>query len=380
MKDKCYNRHMENVPIFEVSDAIAVINQSLEYSFPVIQVVGEVSSFKVSQDKWVFFDLKDSDGTINCFMSLFNLRVSIEDGMKIMVVATAKLTKWGRFSLTVQQIKPIGEGSLKKAFELLRIKLEREGLFAPERKRALPKLPERIGVISSTDAAGYEDFIKIINKRFCGLNIKVYHTLVQGLDAPEQIIQGLEYFNELETPPEVICILRGGGSMDDLAAFNDELLTRKIASSRVPVLTGVGHEIDTTLADLVADVRASTPSNAAEILVPDKKAVIAEMAEKQKSLRTIFVSKLHEKTVSISYLLEDMKAKTEKSHNAGLAYFKNLKTVLDSLNPELVLRRGYTVVRDEGGRLLRNPTIGQLVNIESFDKIIEAEVKNVRKK
>jgi len=372
--------NMEGAPILGVSDAIAVINQSLEYAFPIIQVVGEVSQFKINQGKWVFFDLKDEDGTLNCFMSLANLRVQIEDGMKIMVVAVPKLTQWGKFSLTVQQIKPVGEGSLKKAYELLRAKLDKEGLFAPERKRVLPDLPERVAVISSVDAAGYKDFVKILKARFGGLKIMVYHTLVQGLDAPEQIMQGLDYFNGLAESPEVVCLLRGGGSVDDLAAFNDELLVRKIASSRVPVLTGIGHEVDTTLADLVADVRAFTPSNAAEVLAPDKREIINQVFERHKSFKAIFIGKLGEKEVLVRHRLESIGMQTERIYETVFAQWKNLQVVLDSLNPELVLKRGYAIMRGVDGKLLKNPTVGQIVNIENFDKMVEAEVKNVREK
>jgi exodeoxyribonuclease VII large subunit len=371
---------MNDQPIFEVSDAIAVINQTLDYAYPSIVIVGEVANFKINQGKWVFFDLKDDNGTLGCFMSLFGLRIPIEDGMKVMVVAQPKITNWGKFSLTVQQIKPVGEGSLKKAFELLRAKLDKEGLFAPERKRALPYLPKHIGVVSSTDAAGYKDFIKILGERFGGIKVEVFHTLVQGLDAPEQIMQGIDYFNESETPPEVILLLRGGGSADDLAAFNDEPLVRKVASSRVPILTGIGHEVDTSLADLAADVRASTPSNAAEILVPDKREILSEVAERQRSFKLVFVGRLSEKTASIKRSLENIQQKTEQIYDTDYGRFKNLQAVLNSLNPELVLKRGYAIVRDEYGKILRDSKVGQVVSIESFDKVIEAEVKNVRKK
>ncbi|MCL1929700.1 exodeoxyribonuclease VII large subunit [Candidatus Saccharibacteria bacterium] len=371
---------MESTPVLGVSDAIAVINQSLEYAFPVVQVVGEVASFKINHDKWVFFNLKDDEGSIGCFMSIFNLRVQIEDGMKIMIVATPKLTQWGKFSLTVQQIMPAGEGSIKKSFDLLRAKLNKEGLFVPERKRTLPRLPERIGVISSVEAAGYKDFIKIVQARFGNLDIKVYHTLVQGVDAPEQIIQGLEYFNGLAEPPEVICILRGGGSTDDLAAFNDEPLVRKIASSRVPILTGIGHEVDTTIADLAADVRASTPSNAAEILVPDGHALTSEIVEKHKLFKAMFISQLDKKTAVTDQQLESIRFKTEQIFYTTQAVFNSLSSALRSLNPELVLKRGYAIMRGVNGELLRSPTIGQMVNIENFDRIIEAKVENVRKK
>ena len=226
-------------PRLQVSDFIAVFNQTMEYAFPVVEIEGEVASFKVNQGKFVFFDLKDAGGSVNCFMMLFQLRVPIEDGMKVIVTATPKLTQWGKFSLTVKAIRPSGEGSIKKSFELLRAKLDQEGLFAPERKRSLPAIPQHIGVISSKQAAGYADFIKIMNDRWGGVRIDVAQVAVQGADAPDQIIRALEYCNTREDLPDVIVIIRGGGSADDLSAFNDEQLVRAIAASRVPTLTGI---------------------------------------------------------------------------------------------------------------------------------------------
>ena len=156
-----------------VSDFIAATNQTLEYAYPSVDVEGEVASFKVNQGKYVFFDLKDDGGTVGCFMSLWQLRVPIEDGMKVVVTASPKLTPWGRFSLTVRTIRPSGEGSLKKSFELLKAKLEKEGLFAAERKRPLPSEPQKVAVISSTQAAGYADFMKIVNDRWGGVQFDV---------------------------------------------------------------------------------------------------------------------------------------------------------------------------------------------------------------
>ena len=245
-----------------VSDFIALTNQTLEFAYPSIEVEGEVASFKVNQGKFVFFDLKDSGGSVGCFMMAWQLRVPIEDGMKVAVTATPKLTPWGKFSLTVRAVRPSGEGSLKKSFELLKVKLEKEGLFASERKRALPEVPQYIAVISSTQAAGYADFVKILGDRWGGMRVDVAQVQVQGADAPDQMIRALRYFNSQETVPQVIVIIRGGGSADDLSAFNDELLVREIATSRVPTLVGVGHEVDTSLADLAADVRAAEAKGA----------------------------------------------------------------------------------------------------------------------
>ena len=146
-----------------VSDFIALTNQTLEYAYPTVVIEGEVASFKINQGKYVFFDLKDSEASVGCFMMAFQLRMPVEDGMKVIITASPKLTRVGKFSLTVRSIRPSGEGALKKSFELLRAKLATEGLFTPERKRLLPSAPQHIAVVSSTQAAGYADFIKILN-------------------------------------------------------------------------------------------------------------------------------------------------------------------------------------------------------------------------
>jgi exodeoxyribonuclease VII large subunit len=229
---------------FSVSDFIALTNQTLEYVYPSVEIEGEVASFKVNQGKYVFFDLKDAGGTVGCFMTVWQLRVPIEDGMKVIVTASPKLTQWGKFSLTVRAVRPSGAGAIKKSFELLKEKLTKEGLFAAERKRPLPELPQSIAVISSTQAAGYIDFMKILDDRWGGMQVDVAHVQVQGAGAAEQMVRALRYFNERETLPEVIVLVRGGGSADDLSAFNDEPLVRSISASRVPVITGIGHEIE----------------------------------------------------------------------------------------------------------------------------------------
>ena len=258
---------------FSVSEFIDICNQSLDYAFPSVIIEGEVASFKVNQGKWVFFDLKEGDSSVSCFMVVTQLRAARTDVMKVRVRATPKLTRWGKFSLTVSQVMPVGEGSIKKNFELLKKRLMAEGLFDPAKKRPIPQGLSKIGVISSINAAGYIDFLKILSNRWGGMEIQTVNTQVQGLVAPEQIVRALDYFNQ-RAEVEAIIIVRGGGSADDLAAFNDEGLARAIASSRIPVMTGIGHEVDESLADLAADVRASTPSNAAERLAPDRQEIL----------------------------------------------------------------------------------------------------------
>lgn len=360
----------DQTPKFSVSDFIAVINQSLEYSFGTVEIEGEVASFKVNQGKWVFFDLKDATGSVGCFMSLFQLRVPVEDGMKVVVRAVPKLTAWGKFSLTIQSIRPSGEGSLKKSFELLKAKLEKEGLFASERKRSLPEIPEHVAVISSTAAAGYADFIKILNDRWGGLRVDVAQVQVQGESAPEQMIRAINYFNEQETLPEVLVIIRGGGSADDLAAFNDEPLVRAIAASRIPTLVGVGHEVDVSLADMVADVRAATPSNAAQLLVPDRKEFTNLLGQlvRRVLIRTegVVDEYVRDAQAMLRQGLTVMDARIDMSRSQ----LETLRQVMVAYDPRAVLSRGYAIVRGD-------ITEGHIITVEQQKQVITAEVKHV---
>ena len=377
------------------TEFIGVVNQTLEYAYAPVLIQGEVASFKVNQGKWVFFDLKDEESSVSCFMTLWSLRVPIEDGMKVVVRAVPKVTKWGKFSLTVDAIKPAGEGSLKKAFEMLKKKLTGEGLFDSAKKRPLPEDLTKIGVISSTQAAGYADFIKIVNARWGGMKIVTAHTQVQGLDAPDQIIRALKYFNE-RSEVQVVVILRGGGSADDLSCFNDEQLVREIAASRIPVVTGIGHEVDESLSDLAADVRASTPSNATEILTRDRaeekmklervmqrttQAVLQEMErarvenhEKvQKVSRGLLAKYIEPMLVTnrdkITQCLQKIQSKYDDVYNNLQSKLK----VLEVLNPEKVLAQGYAIL---SGKI----SPGEPVNITTYNKIIEAEIKKIKER
>lgn len=360
-------------PVFSVSDFIAVANQTLEYAFPTVEIEGEVASFKVSQSKFVFFDIKDAGGSIGCFMTVWQMRVPIEDGMKVVISAVPKLTQWGKFSLTIKSIRPSGEGALKKSFELLKAKLDKEGLFAPERKRLLPRLPRHVAVISSTQAAGYADFIKILNDRWGGVKVDVAHVQVQGSGAPDQIIKAIDYFNQQEQLPEVIVIVRGGGSADDLSTFNDELLVRAIAGSRVPTLLGVGHEIDESLSDMVADVRAATPSNAAQILVPDKQEIIRSVNSQIKALLPRILQIISQQKQIIRDNLMSAVNSVERSLNDQIWKIDSLKNTLNQLNPEVILARGYALIRGK-------TSVGHVIEIETSKYIIGAEVKNVTEK
>lgn len=359
-------------PTFRPTELLEVINQTLEYSFSSALLVGEVSSFKINQDKWVFFDLKDEESSVPCFMSKFQLRVPLEDGMKIVVRGIPKITKWGKFSFTVQTVQPVGEGSIKKAFEMLKRKLAEEGLFDAARKREIPEDITRLGVISSTKAAGYADFIKILNARWGGINVKVAHTQVQGIDAPEQIIRALKYFNE-HTDVQTIVIIRGGGSADDLACFNDEALVRAVAASKIPVVTGIGHEVDESLVDLAADLKASTPSNAAELITKDKRNLEIGIETVIKSSGNVIMNRANAELKRVDeefeHLKKFIKQKIEFIYNTLLQRVK----IIENLNPEKILEHGYAILT---GKI----SPGNIVKITTFDKEINAEVKEIHER
>lgn len=360
---------------YQVSELIQRCNFALERELREVLVEGEVASFKVNQGKWVFFDLKEGDSSVNCFLPLSQLTVALTDGMKVRVRATPKLTRWGKFSLTIRRIMPIGEGSIKKSFELLKKKLTAEGLFDPAKKRPLPANLTKIGVISSTAAAGYIDFLKILENRWGGLDIKTINTQVQGLAAAEQITRALQYFNE-HGGVEVIAILRGGGSADDLAAFNDEQLVRAIAASKIPVITGIGHEVDESLADLAADVRASTPSNAAERLTQDRRAIIRQLelmlAEAKRYLENSIDDARRRTRDGLLSAYQELYKQVELKYQGILETKKRLAT----LDPELTLRRGYAILSETN----RQYQIGDVVKITTFKQNLTVEIQDAQER
>ncbi len=354
------------------TEFISVVNQTLEYAYSSVLLVGEVASFKVNQGKWVFFDIKDDESSISCFMTVYQLRIPLEDGMKVVVRGVPKLTKWGRFSFTVNSVMPVGEGSIKKAYEFLKKKLTSEGLFDAAKKRGIPEDLSRIGVISSTAAAGYADFIKILNERWGGLDVQVAHTQVQGVDAPDQIIRALRYFNE-QGEVQIIAILRGGGSADDLACFNDETLVREIAASRIPVITGIGHEVDESLADLAADIKASTPSNVAQMLTPDKSSVKQKVGIEIQRAGSIIKEKIdslsNEENEKILRVSDAIRTKITECERWLIERTK----LLSAMSPEQVLKRGYAILRGE-------VAIGNNINIVMAEKEIKALVKEINER
>jgi exodeoxyribonuclease VII large subunit len=361
-----------NHQIISVSEFINILNETLVFAYPEVVIEGEVSSFKVNQGKWVFFDLKDEQGTLPCFMPLFSLKLPIEDGMKIRVTASPKLTNWGKFSLTVRSIQLAGEGELKRAMALLKSKLEKEGLFDPSRKRPLPRFPEKIGLITSGTSAAYADFIKVLDTRWSGLSILLADIQVQGVSAPDQILNALEYFNSGRQQVDVVVLIRGGGSLEDLQAFSTEPVARAVAASRTPIIVGVGHETDISLADYAADVRAATPTDAARLVVPDKNELYRHLVTVQLRLKQSIARQTRQveqdlvrnlSTIERSLRKPRQQLEVQTTHiidtfarhlERHKAHVMQTERLIRGHSPSALLNRGYAIVRKDGA-ILKSP-------------------------
>lgn len=360
--------------IITVSQFIAIINETLAFAYPQVMIEGEVSSFKVNQGKWVFFDLKDDGGVLSCFMVLPQLKFPVEDGMKVRVTGSPKvMNKSSKFSLTVRDLELAGVGELKRAMELLKKKLEGEGLFDPARKRPIPQFPQRLGLITSGTSAAYHDFVKILGSRWGGLDVLLADVSVQGGQAPDQIVAAIDYFNQLRDPVDVLVLIRGGGSLEDLAAFSTEPVARAVASSRTPIISGVGHEVDVSLADYAADLRAATPTDAARLVVPDRAEITGHVAHLSRRIETNiraatdrhhhritqnlgrlegYLRHPRERTIALQQRLATATRALLLERNQRLA---SLERLLRGYDPRAVLERGYAIVHRPDGQVLRDP-------------------------
>jgi len=358
------------LPVMTVSEFISQINEIVA---GIYVLEGEVSGYHCRQ--WIFFDLKDGQSTLNCFSTVFKIKEPLADGMKIRVTGHPEIyEKTGKFTFIVDQVELVGEGTFKKAYLLLKEKLTQEGLFAAEHKRALPELPGRIGVIASRDSAAFGDFKRIVDNRWAGLEIILRHVAVQGSSAVSDIVRAFRDLNSYLPAMDLIVLMRGGGSWEDLAAFNSEEVARAIYGSRIPVISGVGHERDETLADLAADVRASTPSNAGEIAVPHR----LDFTEQLNSQLEKISKDLEHRFTGEKYKLEQnfyaMAGFMEQHLQSGEVLIEEFKNILDSTlnnlrskrefveNSEIlfknvdyhqVLKRGYSITRNKAGKIVK---------------------------
>ena len=353
-------------------------------------VKGEVSNFKNHYSGHMYFTVKDENSLIKCVMFKANasgLKFMPEDGMKVIIRGYLSVfERDGQYQLYAEEMQPDGLGSLHIAFEQLKKKLEAEGLFAASAKKRLPYLPQSIGVITSSKGSVIRDIINILSRRFYNVAIKVYPVQVQGEQAAGQISAAVRRLNELELA-DVIIIARGGGSLEELWAFNEEIVARSIYESRIPVISAVGHETDFTISDFVADMRAPTPSAAAELVMPEKAVIIDRinnlnmrignalnrkitmdrLAVKRLMSSTAFkqpYNKVYQERLHIDMLDKYMK----KAFEAEMKNNKNRLSILiarlDSLSPLSALARGYALVKSKSD----NTLINSIKNIRAGDR------------
>lgn len=384
--------------VYSVSEFVHGVNQLLTNIPAVVQ--GEVSNFRVAQNRFVWFDLKDDASVVSCFMLAFQLKVQLEDGMEVQVSGNPGLfKKSGKFHLRAQKILLVGEGDLKRQYELLKEKLQAEGLFDTDRKRALPRFPQRIGLVTSQDAAAFTDVQRILQNRWNGLEITVFHVQVQGDAAPASIIKAIDYINaKYNDTLDVVIVTRGGGSMEDLQAFNDESVVRSIFSCKVPTIVAIGHERDETLSEYVADVRASTPSNAAELAVPHKQDVLFQIHTHCRTQLTELKQQLQlaNQGVNDAVSVLDNQVRTfsttvRAAHHAfilsttqwqhgiqqQIQRTNHLTTLLRSFNPQHILKRGYTITTMANGKVLTsvsNAKSGETITTIAQDGSVDSKV------
>jgi exodeoxyribonuclease VII large subunit len=389
-----------------VAQYLELVNQTLR-TIPTKEylIEGEVSDFRIAQGKWVSFDLKDENeqAVLKCFMTMWQLKTPLENGMRVQAVGYSKVyERFGSFKLNVQSVMPVGEGALGAAYELLKKKLETEGLFDKARKRELPRFVERIGLITSRDAAAYGDFLQILNNRWGGVSIDHAHVHVQGRMAVKEIVAAFDGFNALETDlrPDVLVITRGGGGLEDLHAFNDEEVARAIYRSKIPVVCAVGHERDESLADFVADVRASTPSNAAERIVPARNDVLYEletmtrhMEERIQDTLSLYGRGVERSANLARFVLGRQKERYKIVHErlrvAGEDWLplvrhelEGLGRVLRQVDPKRVLARGYSIV-SVGGQVVRDVSaleVGAQIGVQLAAGTLDAQVTKIGSK
>ncbi len=365
-----------------------------------IWIKGEISNFKLHYSGHMYITLKDEGGVLKAVMfksAAGNLSFKPEDGMK--VLARGRISVYeagGSYQLYITEMIPDGVGELYIAFEQLKKRLEEEGLFKEEHKKPIPQFPERVGVITAATGAAVRDIINVITRRYPHVEIILYPSLVQGAEAAENIQKGISYFNE-HNLVDVIIAGRGGGSIEDLWAFNEEIVARSIFASEIPVISAVGHETDFTIADFVADLRAPTPSAAAEIAVPSQlelisrvmvdksritNAIIKRLESERKNLESLRLKNPKDSIMDSYQRVDNLYKQIEKNYMLKVSEAReklgSIASKLDAMSPLKVMARGYAIPMDFDGNVIRSKkelTPGMEFNLKLSDGDKECIVK-----
>jgi exodeoxyribonuclease VII large subunit len=361
-----------DVYVYTVAELTSRIRQSINSQFRDVLVEGEISNFKLYPSGHLYFTLKDNLATIKAVVFNFVGKYpegALKDGTAVICKGRVDVyEKRGEYRLLVDVIEVRGVGLLQLKFQMLKEKLLKEGVFAPERKKPLPFLPERIGIVTSPAGAAIQDMLKIIFGKFNNMNVLICPVKVQGDEACHEIAEAIRYFNEAGEV-DVIIVGRGGGSLEDLAPFNEEVVARAIFASEIPVISAVGHEVDFTICDFAADVRAPTPTAAADIVVKDKKDLAAFLSDADTRLeqgmrKLLERGKLQlyqgimglreQKDFMLNYRMYVDELASNLVHGFS-SYFKDKKAEVESfaqrltdLNPENILKRGYSITVKSG--------------------------------
>jgi exodeoxyribonuclease VII large subunit len=436
--------------VWKVRDLVAAVRTHIEREYSDAWVEGEISNFRAPESGHLYFTLKDGNAQIKVVMfrsSARLLRFRPADGLQVVVRGRVTIYEdRGELQISAEYLEPKGAGSLQLAFEQLKAKLEAEGLFAAERKKPLPSLPSRIGIVTSAQAAALRDILNILERRHHSVNVLIYPAQVQGDSAAQEVTAGVRYFNQHDNV-DVIIIARGGGSAEDLASFNNEGLARTVAASEIPVISAVGHETDFTIVDFVADLRAPTPSAAAELVIRSRQEIEDQAAALHERLSRVIRYRLlmgrqaltelsqhgafarmmevirqrqqklddlsHRMELAERQMLEQMRRRwegisaavrhydlrlvlsgmrkeLESRTTALVAVTRNvllqhrvrserLQTVLESLSPLAILDRGYALIFDSDGKLLKDAravTVGDEISARLSHGQIQAAITN----
>ena len=388
----------EPTQILTVSELTKEIRRTLEESFEKVSVIGEISNFKSHISGHWYFSLKDSGAVINCTMwKGFNQYVFFtpQDGMKIIV--NGKLTVYpprGSYQLDIRSMKPAGLGELQEAFERLKKKLDAEGLFDEEFKKQIPVFPERIGIVTAIDGAAFRDLVSVAKRRYPLVELVIAPARVQGSGAAQSIVNSIKLLNKIEGM-DVIIVGRGGGSIEDLWAFNEEIVARAIFNSKVPIISGVGHEVDFTIADYVADLRAPTPSVAMELATPDTEEIENYIKEFLSKSIKIIDEQIEEKNEDILSLiksygfrlpLEIVNSKSQQVDNSISRILKNIERFflvydkkisllaksLETYDIQRSLKRGFVLVKQNSKFVTRAAKFNN--EKKAFLKFFDGEV------
>jgi exodeoxyribonuclease VII large subunit len=394
--------------VLSVYELTEQIKGTLEGQFPSIWVSGEISNFSRPQSGHCYFTLKDDQAQIRAVLwrtAAARVRSELHDGLEVICQGSLDVyAPRGSYQLVIRQIVPKGLGALELALRKLRERLAAEGLFDVERKRSLPKFPRRIAFVTSPTGAAIRDFLEVLRRRWRGVDVLIVPVRVQGDGASAEIAAGIELVNRLDQPIDVLVVGRGGGSLEDLWAFNEEIVVRAIHASRIPVVSAVGHEIDVTLADLVADVRALTPSEAAERVAPAADEMAALLRRQAQRLaaalrgraaaararldslaaRRVFRRPL-ERAQLVERHLDDVAARARRAMARRVEVAESLvgtrSRQLESLSPLAVLGRGYSLTsRLDDGRLVRSAgqlNVGEAIRTRLIDGEVTSRVEVV---